>query len=117
MAPVANFGIQDKASRLSHRFRGNRQSFILNSEVGSKAGARSATERSLVTVHIGDKTVPVVRCSGRSESGFYTSRVPQLRDSALLLVDVFSKGLTGKQAEKALENAGITVNKTRFLMM
>ena len=28
-----------------------------------------------------------------------------------MLVDVFSKGITGKQAEKALENAGITVNK------
>jgi len=29
----------------------------------------------------------------------------------LLLVDVFSKGLTGKQAEKVLEKAGMTVNK------
>ena len=27
------------------------------------------------------------------------------------LVDVFSVGITGKQAEAALENAGITVNK------
>ena len=32
-------------------------------------------------------------------------------DNHLMLVDVFSKGITGKQAEKALENAGITVNK------
>ena len=32
-------------------------------------------------------------------------------DTHLLLVDVFSKGINGKQAEKALENAGITVNK------
>jgi glycine hydroxymethyltransferase len=32
-------------------------------------------------------------------------------DNHLLLVDVFSKGITGKQAEKALEAAGITVNK------
>jgi glycine hydroxymethyltransferase len=32
-------------------------------------------------------------------------------DNHLLLVDVFSKGITGKQAEKALENAGMTVNK------
>jgi glycine hydroxymethyltransferase len=32
-------------------------------------------------------------------------------DNHLFLVDVFSKGLTGKIAEKALENAGITVNK------
>jgi len=29
----------------------------------------------------------------------------------LLLVDVFSRGLTGKQAEKVLEKAGMTVNK------
>ena len=29
----------------------------------------------------------------------------------MLLVDVFSKGITGKQAEKALEQGGITVNK------
>jgi glycine hydroxymethyltransferase len=32
-------------------------------------------------------------------------------DNHLLLLDVFSKGLTGKVAEKALEEAGITVNK------
>ena len=32
-------------------------------------------------------------------------------DNHLMLVDVFSKGITGKQAEKALERAGITVNK------
>ena len=32
-------------------------------------------------------------------------------DNHLILVDVFSKGVTGKQAEKALELAGITVNK------
>jgi len=32
-------------------------------------------------------------------------------DTHLFLMDVFSKGLTGKVAEKALEGAGITVNK------
>jgi glycine hydroxymethyltransferase len=32
-------------------------------------------------------------------------------DNHVFLVDVFSKGLTGKQAEKALEEAAITVNK------
>jgi len=32
-------------------------------------------------------------------------------DNHLMLVDVFSKGITGKQAEKALEAASITVNK------
>jgi len=32
-------------------------------------------------------------------------------DNHLLLLDVFSKGITGKVAEKALEKAGITVNK------
>jgi glycine hydroxymethyltransferase len=32
-------------------------------------------------------------------------------DTHLVLVDVFSKGITGKQAEKALEQAGMTVNK------
>ena len=32
-------------------------------------------------------------------------------DNHLVLVDVFSGGLTGKAAEKALEHAGITVNK------
>ncbi len=32
-------------------------------------------------------------------------------DTHLMLVDVTKKGLTGKQAEKALEAAGITVNK------
>src|SRR5207253_9070518 len=29
----------------------------------------------------------------------------------LMLVDVFAKGITGKVAEKALDRAGITVNK------
>src|SRR5581483_4941402 len=32
-------------------------------------------------------------------------------DTHLMLVDVFSKGLTGRQAEAALGRAGITVNK------
>ena len=32
-------------------------------------------------------------------------------DTHLLLVDVFSKGINGKQAEEALGKAGITVNK------
>ncbi|OQY39208.1 serine hydroxymethyltransferase [Candidatus Atribacteria bacterium 4572_76] len=32
-------------------------------------------------------------------------------DNHLMLVDLRSKGITGKQAEKALEEAGITVNK------
>ncbi len=32
-------------------------------------------------------------------------------DNHLILIDVFSRGLTGKVAEKTLEHAGITVNK------
>ncbi len=32
-------------------------------------------------------------------------------DNHLFLVDVFSQGITGKQAEEALETAAITVNK------
>jgi glycine hydroxymethyltransferase len=32
-------------------------------------------------------------------------------DNHLFLLDVFSKGITGKEGEKALERAGITVNK------
>jgi glycine hydroxymethyltransferase len=32
-------------------------------------------------------------------------------DTHLMLVDVFARGITGKDAEKALEQAGITVNK------
>jgi glycine hydroxymethyltransferase len=32
-------------------------------------------------------------------------------DNHLMLVDVFSKGITGKEAEQALERAGMTVNK------
>ncbi len=32
-------------------------------------------------------------------------------DNHLMLVDVFSKGVTGRQAEQSLERAGITVNK------
>jgi glycine hydroxymethyltransferase len=32
-------------------------------------------------------------------------------DNHLMLVDVFSKGITGKEAEKALDAAGMTINK------
>ena len=32
-------------------------------------------------------------------------------DNHLMLVDVFAKGITGKEAEAALDHAGITVNK------
>jgi glycine hydroxymethyltransferase len=32
-------------------------------------------------------------------------------DTHLMLVDVFSRGINGRQAEQALDNAGITVNK------
>jgi glycine hydroxymethyltransferase len=32
-------------------------------------------------------------------------------DNHLILIDVFAKGITGKAAEKALDHAGITVNK------
>ena len=32
-------------------------------------------------------------------------------DTHLMLIDVFAKGVTGKAAEKALDKAGITVNK------
>src|SRR6266480_2175418 len=32
-------------------------------------------------------------------------------DTHLMLVDVFSRGINGKQAEQALDHAGITVNK------
>jgi len=32
-------------------------------------------------------------------------------DTHLMLVDVFSKGINGQQAEQALDKAGITVNK------
>src|SRR5205814_7923094 len=35
-------------------------------------------------------------------------------DNHLLLVDVVSRGLTGKTAEEALDHAGITVNKNKI---
>jgi glycine hydroxymethyltransferase len=35
-------------------------------------------------------------------------------DNHLLLVDVVSRGLTGKLAEEALDHAGITVNKNKI---
>jgi glycine hydroxymethyltransferase len=47
--------------------------------------------------------------SGLSAAGFRL--VSGGTDNHLMLVDVFSKGLTGKVAEAALGKAGITVNK------
>jgi glycine hydroxymethyltransferase len=47
--------------------------------------------------------------AGLSSAGFRL--VSGGTDNHLVLVDVFSKGLTGKVAEKALGEAGITVNK------
>lgn len=38
-------------------------------------------------------------------------------DNHMMLIDVKSKGLTGAQVEKALDMAGITVNKMVFLMI
>jgi len=37
-------------------------------------------------------------------------------DNHLMLIDLRNKGLTGKQAEKALEDSGITVNKNAVLI-
>ena len=48
------------------------------------------------------------RDPGRARGGAWS---PAGTDNHLMLVDVFSKGLTGKVAEKALDDAGITVNK------
>jgi glycine hydroxymethyltransferase len=48
-------------------------------------------------------------CQSIAEQGFRI--VSGGTDNHLFLVDVFSKGLTGKQAEEALEEASITVNK------
>jgi len=47
--------------------------------------------------------------SGLADLGFRL--VSGGTDTHLMLVDVSAKGLTGKQAEEALEKAGITVNK------
>jgi glycine hydroxymethyltransferase len=47
--------------------------------------------------------------TGLADAGFRL--VSGGTDNHLMLVDVFSKGLTGKVAEAALGNAGITVNK------
>jgi glycine hydroxymethyltransferase len=47
--------------------------------------------------------------AGLSEAGFRL--VSGGTDNHLMLVDVFSKGLTGKVAEASLDKAGITVNK------
>jgi len=48
-------------------------------------------------------------CAAIAESGYRI--VSGGTDNHVFLVDVFSKGITGKQAEAALEQAGITVNK------
>ncbi len=47
--------------------------------------------------------------AGLSEAGFRV--VSGGTDTHLMLVDVFSKGIRGKEAEKALDDAYITVNK------
>jgi len=47
--------------------------------------------------------------SGMSEAGFRV--VSGGTDTHVMLVDVFSKGLRGREAEKALDEAWITVNK------
>src|SRR5262249_49777489 len=50
-----------------------------------------------------------VLAAGLSEEGFRV--VSGGTDTHLLLVDVFSKGVRGKDAQSALENAGITANR------
>jgi glycine hydroxymethyltransferase len=51
----------------------------------------------------------VVLAAGLAEEGFRV--VSGGTDTHLLLVDVFSKGVRGKDAQTALENAGITANR------
>ena len=48
-------------------------------------------------------------CEGVARGGYRI--VSGGTDNHLFLTDVFSKGITGKEAEKMLEEAGITVNK------
>jgi glycine hydroxymethyltransferase len=50
-----------------------------------------------------------VLAEGLSQEGFRV--VSGGTDTHLLLVDVFSKGVRGKEAQTALENAGITANR------
>lgn len=55
------------------------------------------------------KANAVAMAEGLSEAGFRV--VSGGTDTHLLLVDVFSKGIRGKEAEKTLDEAYITVNK------
>src|SRR4029079_9923409 len=54
-------------------------------------------------------------CNGKELPGLLVDHGYRLvsggTDTHLMLVDVFSKGITGKAAEAALGKAGITVNK------
>ena len=50
-----------------------------------------------------------VRCQATVDEGWRL--VSGGTDNHLILIDVFARGLTGKVAEKALDRAGITVNK------
>jgi glycine hydroxymethyltransferase len=54
-------------------------------------------------------TNAAVLAEGLSEEGFRV--VSGGTDTHLLLVDVFSKGVRGKDAQSALEHAGITANR------
>jgi glycine hydroxymethyltransferase len=78
--------------------------------VAAKAVAFGEALRPSYKAYIGQVVRNAKRLSaGMAKHGFRI--VSGGTDTHLFLMDVFSKGITGKVAEKALEAAGITVNK------
>ena len=76
--------------------------------------AKAVCFKAAATVEFRDYIRQVVRnaktLAARIASGGFRI-VSGGTDTHLMLVDVFSKGINGKQAEEALDKAGITVNK------
>ncbi len=78
--------------------------------IAAKAVAlREALEPSFVEYTAGVVENAKTLCAAVAAHGFRI--VSGGTDNHLFLVDVFSKGITGKEGEKALERASITVNK------
>jgi glycine hydroxymethyltransferase len=78
--------------------------------VAAKAVAFGEALEPSFKVHVGRVVANAARLAAAMAAQGYRI-VSGGTDNHLFLMDVFSKGITGKVAEKALERAGITVNK------
>ena len=82
---------------------------VINDSPKASDASRQAVQSAMETLNYHPNANARALASGLASDGFRV--VSGGTDSHLLLVDVFAKGIRGKEAEIALDKAHITVNK------